>query len=74
MIENKFIRDLTKVLLQVFNYRVALSPEQFIQPGYSERKMVLVLDVYDLVKQVRKNAKITTKINMKDATWRHPCD
>ena len=30
MIESKFIRELTKVLLDLFKYRVALSPEQFI--------------------------------------------
>ena len=36
--------------------------------------MVLVLDLYDLVKQVRKMAKIGYKINMKDTTWQHPCD
>ena len=53
LIESKFIRELSKVLLDLFKYRVALSPEQFIQNGFTERKMVLVLDLYDLIKQVR---------------------
>ena len=74
MVENKFLREFTKVMIDLFKYRVALSPEQFIQRGYTERKMVLVLDLYDLVKQVRKMAKIGYKINMKDTTWQHPCD
>ena len=54
----KFIKELSKVLIDLFKYRVALSPEQFILSGYTERKMVLVLDLYDLVKQVRNMSKV----------------
>lgn len=50
LIEAKFMKEISKVLIDLFKYRVALSPEQFIQRGYTERKMVLVLDLYDLVK------------------------
>merc|ERR1711893_569213 len=74
MVEGKFLREFSKVLIDLFKYRVALAPEQFIAKGYTERKMVLVLDLYDLVKQVRKMAKIGYKINMKDKSWEHPCD
>ena len=74
MIESKFIKELTKVLVDLFKYRVALSPEQFIQNGFTERKMVLVLDLYDIIKQVRMMAKVGHRLTMKDTAWEHPCD
>ena len=52
--EYKFCRALSKILIENFNYRLDLSPEQFVQQGYGERKLILVLDSYDLVKQIRK--------------------
>ena len=36
--------------------------------------MVLVLDLYDLVKQVRNIAKVGYKLTRKDQSWEHPCD
>ena len=70
----KFIKELSKVLIDLFKYRVALSPEQFILSGYTERKMVLVLDLYDLVKQVRNMSKVNQRLTMTDSKWEHPCD
>ena len=72
--EAKFMKEFSKVLIDLFKYRVALSPEQFIQKGFTERKMVLVLDLYDLVKQVRNMAKVGHSLNRKDTKWDHPCD
>ena len=72
--DSKFIKELSKLLIDLFKYRVALAPEQFIQIGFTERKMVLVLDLYDLVKQVRNMAKVGQKLSMQDAKWEHPCD
>ena len=65
---------MSAVLLDLFKYRVQLSPEQFVDSGYTERKMVLVLDLYDLIKQVKKQSKVATKLTMKDKKWEHPCD
>lgn len=48
--EYKFCRALQQVLGDNFGYRLDLSPEQFVAPGYGERKLILVLDVYDMVK------------------------
>lgn len=53
-------------MIDLFKYRVALLPEQFITRGYTERKMVLVLDLYDVIKQIRKISKVGYKLNMKD--------
>ena len=52
--EYKFCRALSQILIENFNYRLDLSPDQFVQQGYGERKLILVLDSYDLVKQIRK--------------------
>ena len=72
--EAKFIKEFAKVLIDLFKYRVALSPDQFVQRGFTERKMVLVLDLYDLVKQVRKMAKIGYQKTRTDTQWQHACD
>lgn len=42
--------------------------------GFTERKMLLVLDLYDLIKSVKKQSKLATKLTMKDTKWEHPCD
>jgi len=70
----KFLKEFSKVLIDLFKYRVALAPDQFIQQGYTERKMVLVLDLYDLVKQVRQMAKVGHSLARRDKKWQHPCD
>ena len=46
----KFIKKLSDVCADLFNYRIKISPENFIESGFSERKMVLVLKLYDVVK------------------------
>ena len=40
----------------------------------AERKIILVLDLYDLVKNVRKQTKVQQKLDFKDPKWEHPCD
>lgn len=60
------MKEFSKVMIDLFKYRVALLPEQFITRGYTERKMVLVLDLYDVIKQIRKISKVGYKLNMKD--------
>lgn len=72
--EHKFLKTLQSILVDTFQYRVDLTPDQFVQMGFSERKMVLVLDVYDLVKKVRKQGKVHKRINNVDKRWEHPCD
>ncbi len=48
--EFKFMKAAQSLLTSVFDYKVQLSPDQFVQSGFSERKLILVLDAYDLVK------------------------
>jgi len=48
--EKNFCKALQNILGEHFDYKVDLNPEQFISSGYGERKLILVLDVYDMVK------------------------
>jgi hypothetical protein len=48
--ELKFMKAAQSMFTSVFNYKVQLTPEQFVQNGFSERKLILILDSYDLVK------------------------
>lgn len=49
----KFYRQFSLLMLDAFNYRVAMSGEQFFQVGYSERKIILLLDLYDFIKETK---------------------
>ena len=73
--EQKFIKETKNLLATVFNYNTQLTADQFVKGGFSERKLILALDVYDLVKQIKKQTKIHKKLHANvDAKWEHPCD
>lgn len=72
--EHKFCKALHSILGEHFGYQVDLSPDQFVQQGFGERKLILVLDVYDIVKQVRKQSKVHKRLAQVDRQWEHPCD
>jgi hypothetical protein len=60
--------------MDTFKYRVEMTPEQFVQSGFGERKMCLVIDVYNMLKTVRSQGKVQRRVEMKDTKWEHPCD
>ena len=73
--EKKFARELSRTLAYKYNYRVDLNPEQFASQGFGERKMVLLLDIYGLLKQARKDGKVNKRLTLNvDKKWQHPCD
>ena len=72
--EGKFIKFLIAMCADLFAYRVVLSQEQYVKMEAPERKMILVLDLYDIVKQVRKQSKVDAKLDFRDPKWEHPCD
>lgn len=74
MSDKKFYRNFTKVLQEVFLYRSVMSPEQFNEKGCTERKICLILDIYDLVKTVKKQSQVAGKLSFVDPKWEHPCD
>jgi len=72
--EAKFLKHISKVLMDLFKYRVQLAPEQFATTGFAERKMCLLLDVFDIVKKVRKMSKVDAHLTRQEEGWNHPCD
>ena len=54
MTDSKFMKNIAKFLIDLFKYRVQLAPDQFTEKGFAERKMLLVLDVYDMLKEIKR--------------------
>lgn len=55
------------LLTDVFGYKPAIGQDQFFQEGYSERKLILVLDVYDFLKEVKHSQKVQTTLAAHDS-------
>lgn len=69
------MKALQHILADVFNHRLIITPEQFVTNGFAERKLILVLEVYDLVKQIKRQSKVDKRIHKNvDKDWEHPCD
>jgi hypothetical protein len=56
--DGKFYRNISLMLCDLFGYRVSMNNEQFFQEGYAERKLILILDVYDIVKRTKTELKL----------------
>ena len=61
------------MLNDVFAYRVSLGQEQFFETGFAERKIMLVLDIYDFIKRVRKTTKIEKTLAARDSKHEYAC-
>ena len=61
----KFLKCVTLFLVDLFGYRVNIDSKQFFQEGFTERKLILILDIYDILKNVRKNIRINNNISKK---------
>jgi hypothetical protein len=72
--DGKFFRNLSLMLVDVFAYRVKLSNDQFFESGFSEQKMLLPLEIYDIIKKVKKHTKVEKTLQAKDSHRPHPCD
>jgi len=70
----QFYKTFTLILCDLFGYRVDLSPAQFFDQGYTERKLILVLDLYDILKKTRKGIKINNKLNRVERGAPHATD
>jgi hypothetical protein len=58
----------------MFGYRSTITQDQFFDRGFSERKLIFVLDIYDILKSTRKNLKINTKLSRVEAGAPHASD
>lgn len=44
-----------------------MSQDQFFQEGFSERKLILILDIYDYLKEVKNAQKVQTALTACDS-------
>lgn len=51
----------------MFNQRVSMQPDQFFEYGFAERKLILVLDLFDLISKAKKDLKIEKTLNARGA-------
>lgn len=50
----KFMKAIIYILVNLFNYKVKITIDQFFKYGYAEQKMLLCCDVIQLVKNKHK--------------------
>jgi Centrosomal spindle body, CEP44 len=65
--EQKLYRQMCLILLDAFKYKVPMSGEQFFSAGYAERKIILVLDVYDMLKETKRKMKREALLQASDS-------
>jgi len=70
----QFFKATSLILCDLFGYRVDLTPAQFFEKGYAERKLILVLNIYDILKKVRKGIKINDKLARVEKGAAHAAD
>mmetsp|Transcript_15682 Transcript_15682/g.24051 ORF Transcript_15682/g.24051 Transcript_15682/m.24051 type:complete len:235 (+) Transcript_15682:1-705(+) len=74
MPDGPFLKNAMLILCDLFGYRSELTPSQFFQTGFVERKLILLLDIYDILKQTRKNLKINSRLDAREAAVCHASD
>lgn len=62
MPDMQFFQNVCLILCDLFGYRTNLTPKQFFQEGYAERKLILLLDIYDILKKTRESLKVNDKL------------
>lgn len=56
--DGKFYRNIFLILTDNLDYKPSMSVDQFFSDGFAERKLIMILDIYDLVNKVNKSMKI----------------
>ena len=74
MPDEAFYKNACLLLCDLFGYRVDLTPQQFFATGFAERKMVLVLSIYDILKKTRQGLKINSKLTRVELGAPHASD
>jgi len=62
MPDNVFYKNICLILCDLFGYRIDMTPKQFFELGFAEKKLILVLDLYDILKKCRKGLKINKNL------------
>jgi len=60
--------------MDVFGYRSSLSQDQFFQEGFAERKLILLLDIYDYIKEVKRHMRISSSLASTDIAQPYASD
>ena len=74
MPDGKFFQSIVLILCDLFGFRVDLNSNQFFDNGYAEKKLIMVLNIYDILKNTRKNIKINSKLGRVDTKAEYACD
>ena len=74
MPDKPFYKNTCLLLCDMFGYRADIAPDQFFQKGFAERKLIFVLDIYDILKSTRKNIKINAHLARVEAGAPHASD
>lgn len=69
-----FFKCVTLILCDLFGYRCQLSVDQFFSQGFAERKLILILDIYDILKSTRKGLKINRRLTRVDEGHTYAAD
>ena len=72
--DQQFYKSVCLILCDMFGYRADLTPEQFFDKGFAERKLIMILNIYDILKSTRKNIKINAKLARVEAGAPHATD
>ena len=72
--DGQFLKNVLLILCDLFGYRSDLTPSQFFMDGFVERKLILVLDIYDILKSVRKGLKINSRLSRAETGANHAAD
>ena len=62
MPDGQFFQSVCLILCDLFAFRVDMTSNQFFDSGFAEKKLILVLNIYDILKNTRKNIKINDKL------------
>jgi hypothetical protein len=74
MADGKFYSSVCLILCDLFGFRADLNSNQFFDIGYAERKLIMVLNIYDILKNTRKNIKINSKLARAEVGAPRACD
>jgi hypothetical protein len=70
----KFLNKVMAVLINVLHYKPKLTIDQFFRYGFAEQKMLLCVDVIDLVRKKHKQLKIVKQLNQKRERFNRSLD
>lgn len=72
--DHPFYKSVCLILCDLFGYRAEMTIDQFFKRGLVERKIMMVLNIYDIMKKVRKGTKINNRLTRREQGAKHATD